>query len=143
MGIALLIAIMVASDWVYLLAEAVAAACSARRGFSTLPGFAWAKRGRTARLRREERLGRPSLPWDPPERAANPRKGVPDGELGVLRHLKPGKRAGSFSAFENLEFRVSKMLRDLGRDRENRAVSNHGDSIDFAMMIANEFHMLD
>jgi hypothetical protein len=36
---------MVASDWVYLLAEAVAAGCFARRGFSTLPGFAWAKRG--------------------------------------------------------------------------------------------------
>jgi hypothetical protein len=36
---------MVASDWVYMLAEAVAAACFARRGFSTLPGFAWAKRG--------------------------------------------------------------------------------------------------
>jgi hypothetical protein len=65
------------------------------------------------------------------------------GELGVFRRLKPGKRAGSFSAFENLEFRVSKMLRDLGHDRENRAVSNYGDSIDFAMMIANEFQMLD
>jgi hypothetical protein len=56
--------------------------------------------------------------------------------------FKPGTRAGSFSAFENLEFGVSRMLRDLGRDRENCAISNYGDSIDFAMMIANEFHVL-
>jgi len=40
MGMALLIAMIVAPGWVYLLAEAVAAACFARRGFRTLPGFA-------------------------------------------------------------------------------------------------------
>jgi hypothetical protein len=40
MGMALLIAMMVAPGWVYLLAEAVAAVCFARRGFSTVPGFA-------------------------------------------------------------------------------------------------------
>ena len=35
------------------------------------------------------------------------------------------------------------MLGDLGRDHEKGAVGNDGYAIDFAMMVANEFHMLN
>ena len=38
---------------------------------------------------------------------------------------------------------MSEVLCDLGRDRENFAVGNCGYTIDFAMMITDELHMLD
>jgi hypothetical protein len=57
--------------------------------------------------------------------------------------LQPGERASSLPALEDLEFRMSEVLRYRGSDRKNSAVRHDGHTLDMTMVIANKPHVFN